>query len=307
MDEIVRRRKAQPEISTRALAKRMTEQEQSKGKRTGKDSVFTHLFSEAKYRFQLFQTLHPEIAEVRMKDVIPLTITTVVIDRPYNDLALLAGEKLLILVEAQATWSMNILIRFLMYLAQIYSDYINAHKLDIYGTDAIPLPEPEFYVIYTGDRKERPEKISFRMEFFDGKEVAIDATAKIIYDGEHGDIINQYVTFCHVLDEQYRKFGRTVEAVRETIRICKDMNVLKEYLQRHEREVMGIMLTLFDQETAINNRMATVDRKARADERQKSLLEAIKNLMVNMKLSAQEAMSALSIPVDQQATYAARL
>ena len=307
MDEIVRRRKAQPEISTRALVKRMIEQEQARGKRTGKDSVFTHLFSDAKYRFQLFQTLHPEIAEVRMKDVIPLTITTVVIDRPYNDLALLAGEKLLILVEAQATWSMNILIRFLMYLAQIYSDYINAHKLDIYGTEAIPLPEPEFYVIYTGDRRERPETINFRMEFFDGKEVAIDATAKVIYDGKHGDIINQYVTFCHVLDEQYKKFGRTVEAVRETIRICKDMNVLKEYLQRHEREVMGIMLTLFDQETAINNRMATVDRNARADERQKSRLETIRSLMKTMKWSPVEAMTAMEIPISQQATYAARL
>ena len=303
MDEIARKKKALPEISTKVLARRMAEQTQARGKRTGKDSVFTHLFSEAKYRFQLFKTLHPEIAGLKMKDVIPLTITTVVIDRPYNDLALLAGKKLLILVEAQATWSINILIRFLMYLAQIYSDYINAHKLDIYGTDAIPLPEPEFYVIYTGDRKERPEKISFRMEFFDGKEVAIDATAKIIYDGEHGDIINQYVTFCHVLDEQYRKFGRTVEAVRETIRICKDMNVLKEYLQKHESEVMGIMLTLFDQETAINNRMATVERKTRVDER----LMNIKNLMESTKWSAIEAMNALKIPTDQQAIYAAQL
>ena len=265
----------------------MAEQTQARGKRTGKDSVFTHLFSEAKYRFQLFKTLHPEIAGLKMKDVIPLTITTVVIDRPYNDLALLAGKKLLILVEAQATWSINILIRFLMYLAQIYSDYI------------IPLPEPEFYVIYTGDRKERPEKISFRMEFFDGKEVAIDATAKIIYDGEHGDIINQYVTFCHVLDEQYRKFGRTVEAVRETIRICKDMNVLKEYLQRHEKEVMGIMLTLFDQEAAVNNRMATVERETN--------LTAIKNFMEATKWSATEVMNAMKIPASQQSFYAAQL
>ena len=192
---MARRKKAQPEISMKTLARRMAGQEQARGKRTGKDSVFTHLFSEAKYRFQLFKTLHPEIAGLTMKDVIPLTLTTVVIERPYNDLALLAGKTLLILVEAQATWSINILIRFLMYLAQIYSDYINAHKLDLYGTNAIPLPEPEFYVIYTGDRREHPEKINLRMEFFDGKEVAIDATAKVIYDGEHGDIINQYVSF----------------------------------------------------------------------------------------------------------------
>ena len=43
------------------LASRLAAQEQISGKRTGKDSVFTHLFSEAEYRFQLFQTLHPEL------------------------------------------------------------------------------------------------------------------------------------------------------------------------------------------------------------------------------------------------------
>lgn len=37
----------------------------------------------------------------------------------------------------------------------------------------------------------------------------------------------------------------------ETIRICKDQDVLKEYLQRHEKEVVSIMMTLFDQEYAV--------------------------------------------------------
>ncbi|MBQ9528419.1 MAG: hypothetical protein IJR68_12515, partial [Fretibacterium sp.] len=78
------------------------------------------------------------------------------------------------------------------------------------------------------------------------------ATAKVIYGGQD-DIISQYVTFCHVLDEQYRKFGRTASAVRETIRICKDRNVLKNYLEEREKEVISIMLTLFDQETAEKN------------------------------------------------------
>lgn len=265
--------------------------------------MFTHLFSEAKYRFQLFQTLHPEGADVTTEDVVPMTLTNVVIDRPYNDLAFLAGKRLLILVEAQSTWSINILIRFLMYLAQIYSDYINANGLDLYGTKAISLPEPEFYIIYTGNRRDRPEKINFRTEFFAGKEAAIDATVKVIYDGEQGDIINQYVTFCHVLDEQYRKLGRTAEAVRETIKICKDKNVLKEYLQRHETEVLGIMLTLFDQETAIRNRMATVAREARREAK----LEAIKNFMEATKWSATDVMNALKIPSDQQFLYTTML
>ena len=46
-----------------------------------------------------------------------------------NDLGLLAGGKLLILVEAQATWSINILIRLLLYLVQMYLEAIYAAQL----------------------------------------------------------------------------------------------------------------------------------------------------------------------------------
>ena len=111
------------------------------------------------------------------------------------------------------------------------------------------------------------------------------------------------MTFCHVLNEQYCKFGRTIESVQETIRICKDRNVLKKYLEEREKEVMDIMRVLYDQETAMRNYVAEVDREARADER----LIAIKSLMKTLKLSPSEAMTAMEIPPDQQAIYAAQL
>lgn len=37
----------------------------------------------------------------------------------------------------------------------------------------------------------------------------------------------------------------------EAIRICKDRNVLKEYLESKEKEVVDIMMVLYDQEEAI--------------------------------------------------------
>ena len=45
--------------------------------------------------------------------------------------------------------------------------------------------------------------------------------------------------------------GNTKPAVTETIRICKDRNVLKEYLESREKEVVDIMMVLYDQEEAI--------------------------------------------------------
>ncbi len=40
----------------------------------------------------------------------------------------------------------------------------------------------------------------------------------------------------------------TQKAVTETIRICKDRNVLREYLLDREKEVVTIMMSLFDEE-----------------------------------------------------------
>lgn len=46
-------------------------------------------------------------------------------------------------------------------------------------------------------------------------------------------------------------YGRTKKAILETIRICKDRNVLREYLESREKKVVDIMMVLYDQEEAI--------------------------------------------------------
>ena len=106
-------------------------------------------------------------------------------------------------------------------------------------------------MIYTGERSERPEWISLSEEFFLDQECFVDIRVKMLYDGKKGDIINQYVTFTKIYNEQVKKYGRTGKAVLETIHICKDSNVLKEYLKNREKEVVDIMMTLFDQEYAV--------------------------------------------------------
>ena len=70
----------------------------------------------------------------------------------------------------------------------------------------------------------------------------------MLTNSREGDIINQYVMFTHILNEQIKKYGRTKEAIDETIKICKDRNILKEYLSNHESEVHDIMFSLYDDE-----------------------------------------------------------
>ncbi len=54
-----------------------------------------------------------------------------------------------------------------------------------------------------------------------------------------------------VYHEQVKQHGRTREAVLETIRVCKNQDVLREYLAEREKEVISIMMALFDQQRAV--------------------------------------------------------
>ena len=231
-------------------------------KYTAKDSVFTSLFREPKYLLQLYQALHPEDLEATEDSIKNVTITNVLLDQYYNDVGFQIGEKLIILVEQQSSWSINIVVRCLLYLAQTYQEYFESTKQNVYGSKKLELPRPELYVIFTGNRKTRPEYLYLSKEFFGGDDSVLDVKVKMIYDGKEGDIINQYVAFTKIYNEQVKLHGRTREAVLETIRICKDQNVLSEYLSGREKEVVDIMMTLFNEEYILKTYVESREKEA---------------------------------------------
>lgn len=231
-------------------------------KRRIKDSIFTNLFGEKKYLIQLYRTIHPEDIRTTESELTDITIKNILTDGLYNDLGFRVGNKVVILVEAQSTWTMNIIVRILMYLVQTYHNYFEHEKMDLYSSKKIQLPKPELYVIYTGERTARPDIISLSEEFFDGQVSAVEVKVKMLYGEKGNDIISQYVNFTKVYNEQLKQYGRTRKAVMETIRICKNKNVLKEYLEVREKEVVTIMMTLFDEEQVMRNYVARKEKEA---------------------------------------------
>lgn len=209
--------------------------------------MFRDLFQSPKYLLQLYQALHPEDKEITEEAIEIVTIRNVLLDQLYNDLGFMVGDKFLILVEAQSTWTVNIIIRSLLYLVQTWQEHIETTGQNVYGSKKIKLPRPELYVVYTGSRKNRPERIVLSEEFFSGEKTSVEVQIKILYGGAE-DIISQYVAFTKVYNEQVRKYGRTKEAVLKTIQLCKARFILKEYLESREKEVVDIMMTLFDDE-----------------------------------------------------------
>lgn len=272
-----------------------------KPSRQAKDHVFVDMFNQKKYCLELFNALHPEITDITENDIANITISHVIVDKPYNDLGFTVRNRLLVLVEAQSTWSYNILLRILFYMTDTYMGIIKENETwDIHAMAKLAVPAPEFYVIYTGE-KSVPGQISLRKDFFADDAVPLDLQARIISAESTKDIIGQYIIYAHVYDQQIRKYGYNRAAIEETIRICKDRGALKEYLNAHEKEVIDSMVMLFEQEFAVQrygNRMkeegrAEAQRTAAERDRRRVLRmfergEAPEKIAEDMELSIEQ-------------------
>lgn len=249
---------------------------QEKVKGNVKDSIFCNLFRIKRYLLQLYQALHPEDAEMTEEGLENVTINHVFTNGIYNDLCFTAGGRLILMLEAQSTWSVNVIIRMFIYLAQTYHEYFKGNSINLYGSKKAVMPEPELYVVYTGDRKKRQEYISLSEEYFGGKNTNIELKAKVIYGGKGNDILEQYIKFTKVYNGQVKEHGRTKKAVIETIRICKNENLLKEYLESREKEVVGIMMALFDQEEVFDTYVKSERKEAARETAKKMAIELLK-------------------------------
>ena len=119
-------------------------------------------------------------------------------------------------------------------------------------------------------------QVSLSKEFFDGEDIAVDVKVKVICESDTDNIINQYIVFCKVYNEQMKLYGRTRKTVTETIRICKDKNVLKEYLLDREKEVVSIMMSLFDKEEVMRSYIKSERYEAEQDKAKRTALHLLK-------------------------------
>ena len=232
-------------------------------KYTIKDSVFRHLFRQPKYALQLYRILHPEDTKATEADIAYLTLVREITDDIRNDLGLYIRERYIFLIEAQTTWSVNILVRMFIYLAETWKNYIARHNLDVFSSKAVKLPVPELYVVYTGSRKTRPKYLKLSKDIFQGLCEDVELTVHMLYNGENkGDILNQYVSFTEQVDIFYKKYGRTKEAAEKLIAYCVEHNILAEYLLDRKEEVTDMMDVLFDYSIHKNKSQEQLEQEA---------------------------------------------
>lgn len=214
-------------------------------KRKSKDSVFVKLFEDKRYVRRLYTELHPEDADISLDDIHVDTLHSFMLNTLYNDLGFVVKDRLVVLVEAQSQWCPNIPLRMLFYLSETYRRYLSETKQNEHSSRPVQLPQPELYVVYSGNR-EVPAEISFAKAFFGGN-APLDVQVKVLNRVDE-TICGEYIGYCHVYDEQRSIYHDSHECARRTVDICMQRGYLSEFLTDHQVEVITMMEELFDEE-----------------------------------------------------------
>jgi len=230
-----------------------------------KDSVFSLLFSEP----DLLRELYCALEGVALPSDIPVTINTlqdVLFKDRVNDISFEIGGKLVILIEHQSTINPNMALRLLAYIARVYEKIVDIKKT--YTTKPVPIPRPEFFVLYNGVSP-CPDDETLRLsEAFekassigipDKEAPSLELTARVINinQGRNEEIVQRSKTlngYCAFIGKvrEYESEGYSLEeAIRKAVIYCRDHDILKEFLEKNALEVMTMLLTEWNWDDAL--------------------------------------------------------
>lgn len=222
-----------------------------------KDTLFRFLFEKDRRNLlQLYNALNgTDYSDVEKMQVV--TIENAVHVTMKNDLAfIIVGT--LNLYEHQSTYSPNMPVRFLIYLAEEYQKIIEQAESSPYGTKQILLPSPQCIVFYNGEKDMPEEQILRLSDAYENKEKETDVELKVrllnINSGHNMELmkkcrpLKEYASFVEVLRSCIAKGGARKETFNTAIDCCIEQGILSDFLKTNRAEVLGMILTDFDAE-----------------------------------------------------------
>ena len=165
-----------------------------------------------------------------------------------NDISFILDTLIMMLIEHQTTLNPNMPVRLLNYVAELFKIYLEPEKRKMYSSSLIQIPAPEFYVFYDGDDTSFERKILKLSDAFKAPSNKLELIVHVynLATGKNEALksickpLREYSTFSNHY-KILRKQGLDIdEAVRDTIRYCIDNNVMKDYLQHNESEVINM-------------------------------------------------------------------
>lgn len=173
-----------------------------------------------------------------------------------NDISFLIDARLS-LYEHQSTYSPNLPLRFLLYLADLYSDM--TYDTNLYGSKMIKIPAPRFVVFYNG-QQEQPDRRILKLSDLYTKEdehaLELEVLMLNINKGHNRELLEASHTLWEYAEYtgRVREYARkdTIErAVERAVSECIQEGILKEFLEKNKAEAMKVSIYEYDEERHI--------------------------------------------------------
>ena len=226
---------------------------------TLKDSLFIDLFSDKMRLIQLYKSLIDDDREISQDDIEILTIQNIILRGIYNDLGFRVKDEIIILMEAQTTYTTNIVLRILFYLSETLKNYIidsseNKNLNELYNTKPRIIPKIKLFVVYTGDKMMQDHDLHLKDVMVENDIISdIDMKVRVLCTGNKKSILGQYILFTRVYSKQKKECKDIETAVKNTIEICMNDEILKEYLDYRKMEVQEMITAFTTQEEAFES------------------------------------------------------
>ena len=228
-----------------------------------KDKLFRFIFNHNK---EWLLSLYNALNGTHYTDPVELTITTledVIYIKMKNDISLLLDSEMN-LYKHQSSWNPNMPLRGLFYFSTLYKAYLSAQEKDLYGKTLVKIPAPRYVVFYNGDRKTGDVvklRLSDAFEKDDESgEFQWTATLYNINQDHNKALQDSCVALKHYsiyVDKVKRKLaaGLSLEqAAPEAVKEAIEENLLDGFFKKHEKGVLDMTLTEFNEEEFIRNR-----------------------------------------------------
>ena len=283
-----------------------------------KSDVFSMLMEYPEYALEVFNALNgtaysdPNLVEI-------CTLTKGISLSVRNDASFIIDTDLS-LYEHQSTYNPNMPLRSLIYLGEVIKPLVK--DKDLYGRNRIKIPTPHLVVFYNGTKdcpEREPQKLSDSYEHDGAPEVELICTMYNINSGHNEDfmskcpVLQEYMCFVDKVREFENAESKT--PIDSAIQWCIKNDILKVFLSTRKDEVkkaMTIDMTFEAREEIIRREEHEAGRaegreegrtEGRAAGAKEAIINSVEQLMKNMHLSSEEALSAIGIDEKEKDMY----